>query len=205
LGNLNCFGEWLTPVGFQPEPALFRTTFVWPGDLGTEARLRFATRFDDGVVFFLNGQEILRTNLPAGAITASTRALSATAGVCRTNLLISVGNLRAGTNSLTAAIASALGVNDFVFGLELWATTLLPGPLPENPPPVLHLESVGPGSVRLSWEGAGYALESSTELSSNLGSAPDGPWEQVPNMANPYLYVDPTPLEGAPHLFRLKR
>ena len=56
-------------------------------------------------------------------------------------------------------------------------------------------------TVRFSWTGGGYALESSTNLNLGPASYPLGPWQEVANMSNPYTYI----LTGPQRFFRLKK
>jgi hypothetical protein len=52
----------------------FRARFTLPA-VPQGATLKLITLLDDGAVFYLNGQEIYRVNLPAGAITPTTAAI----------------------------------------------------------------------------------------------------------------------------------
>lgn len=51
----------------------FRREFAFNED-PSQTRLELRYLLDDGAVFYLNGQEIHRQNMPAGNVTASTRA-----------------------------------------------------------------------------------------------------------------------------------
>jgi hypothetical protein len=63
------------PYNSDNATAYFRKRFVFPGSAnGTVLRLRSV--IDDGAVFYLNGQEVLRENIGPGPLTFSTRALS---------------------------------------------------------------------------------------------------------------------------------
>jgi hypothetical protein len=204
-GGPACLGELLTAVGFQPEPILFRSAFVWPSELPAQAQMRFSTRAIDGLVLYLNGTEAYRFNVGPGPVRAGTRAL-ANASMCFTNTQVEVTNLVAGQNWLAAAVvASAVSVvdEDMAFELEMHATTFRVAPLPANPPPRIEVTADG-GGVRLFWEGAGYALETAVLLGSNAGSQPVGPWQEVPDMTNPYFY-SVTNLTDQTRFFRLKR
>ena len=188
---------------YEPEPSLFRTTFLWPTNWPRSLQLRFATIYDDGLVLYLNGMEIWRTNMASAPVTAQTRAISAAAS-CNTNLSLTVTNLLPGTNWLAAAaVQSVIVFGSFsVFGVErILGTAPFAITLPEASPPMLNVTSRGTNAVRLSWTGPGYALESATNL--NLGSAsyPLGPWQEVPNMSNPYT----NSLAGPARFFRLKK
>jgi hypothetical protein len=197
-----CFGAFRTETGFQPEPSLFRTTFVWPTNWPPVTTLNVSTIFDDGLVLYLNGVEIWRGNMPAG-VTVFTRA-NAAASTCHTNLSLSVTNLFPGTNWLAAAVAqsSVTGDGDSVFGLNhVGASAPFAPPLPESPPPVLNVSPPGANAIRLSWVGGGYALESATNLSLGTASYPAGPWQHVPNMSNPYT----NRFDDTQRYFRLKK
>jgi hypothetical protein len=200
-----CSGAFRTPMGYQPEPSLFRTTFLWPTDWRTSLQLRFATIYNDGLVLYLNGMEIWRANIPAGPVTAQMLATSIPTTTC-TNLIITVTNLFPGTNWLAAAVAqTSSGLQgDSVFGLqEISAIVMDPiaPPLPETPPPTLNANSTGGTSIRLWWTGGAYALESATNLSLGSASYPLGPWQEVTNMSNPYTNSQNEPQR----FFRLKK
>lgn len=113
------------------ETAYFRHPFVVPPNtVITNLNLRVAQA--DGAVIYLNGQEIYRTNLPAGQIDYTNQALAAATFFQRyvfypTNVPV---NLQAGTTNwiaaevhLSSASAAAMG-----FDLELIGTGY-PGPL----------------------------------------------------------------------------
>jgi hypothetical protein len=197
-----CFGAFRTETGFQPEPSLFRTTFVWPTNWPPVTTLNVSTIFDDGLVLYLNGVEIWRGNMPA-SVTAFTRA-NAAASTCHTNLSIAVTNLFPGTNWLAAAVAQSIVASegDSVFGLNhVGAIAPFAAPLPESPPPALNVSPLGTNSLQLSWTGHGYALESTTNLNLGAVSYSLGPWRQVPNMSNPYT----NRLDEPHRFFRLKK
>lgn len=105
----------------------FRTAFVFAGDPAATA-LKLNALADDGAVFYLNGVEILRVNMPPGQITPSTFASSNITNSAWTGLLrISSVSLRAGTNVLAAELHQAVnGTNDLLFTAELTATPAPP-------------------------------------------------------------------------------
>ena len=88
--------------------------------------LRIDTQIDDGAVVYLNGVEVLRTNMPAGAISATTLALTTINGAPETNWLratLGVQSLVAGTNILAVEVhQAATNSSDLGFDLELTAT-----------------------------------------------------------------------------------
>ena len=90
---------------------------------------------------------------------------------------------------------------DTLFGLRLGATVLVSDSLPEAPTPTLNVAPQGTEAVRLWWTGGGYALESITNLTDDPGSYPNGPWQQITNMSNPYT----NNLAPPSRFFRLKK
>ncbi len=207
-----CVGTFQTAVGYQPEPVLFRTTFVWPANFGSNALLSLIVTFDDGLVLYLNSQEIWRNNLPPppSPVSLNSRSLQSIASpLClgtgfNPRVTLAVSNLLPGTNWLAAAVVQSpaeFGDADTVFGLQLAATAFPPGPLLESSTPLLNVTPLGVDAVRLWWTGAGYALESTTNLTDNLASLPLGPWQEVHHMSNPYTNT----LSEPTRFFRLKK
>ncbi len=196
-----------TITGWQPEPILYRTTFSYPADWPASATLRLRTAFDDGLVLSLNGMEIYRNNVsgPAGSrVHTNSRSLTIiNSANCITNINIPVTNLKPGSNCLAAAVVQSNGTDaDSYFVLEVDSRVLFASVLPPEPLPVLQATSPDTNSLRLSWTGGGYALESSTNLNLGPASYPVGPWIPVPQMSNPYLWS----FTNSPaRFFRLKK
>lgn len=187
-----CFGGCQSDAGFQQSPTLFRIPFFWNPEFGSTARLRFSVTYDDGLILYLNGSEILRDNVagalaPPAITTWSLAPIAAPA--CRTNVVLTVTNLMPGNNWVAAAVVQAANTAsdlDTVFGLRLDATAYVPGSLFENPLTALRIISIDTNLIRLSWAGRGYSLETSTNLTEGSVSYPIGPWHPVTNMSNPY-------------------
>jgi hypothetical protein len=96
---------------------------------------------DDGAVVYLNGQEVLRQNMPIGPVLYSTLASSAVGAPAESafgaTVSIPVAHLRSGTNVLAVEVhQSALNSSDMSFDLELKGTQV-------NLPP--HAASAGGG------------------------------------------------------------
>ncbi|NLF39128.1 hypothetical protein GX586_06770 [bacterium] len=113
----------------------FRTSFVFSNDPAATS-LSIHPIIDDGAVFYLNGAEIYRYNMPGGTISHSTFASSSIATPMYTNIIyIPATTLVQGTNVLAVEVhqASSSG-NDVVFGTEFFAETLVsPGtPFQDN-------------------------------------------------------------------------
>jgi hypothetical protein len=196
---------WVTPTGFQPEPVLFRTSFDWPTSLPTtDVVLRPRFVVDDGAVFYLNGVEIARYNMPGGPISETTRAATIIATpLCFTNVAWTVTNLVSGSNCLAVGVFQAANATDadVTFCFELDARYPVTPALALEPAPALTATPQGADQLRLSWTGHGYALESATSLSLGSTSYPVGPWQQVTNMSNPYT----NRLDELQRFFRLKK
>ena len=199
----SCFGPLQTEIGWQPEPSLFRTTFFAPTSPGFGQELRFSRLVDDGAVFYLNGVELFRYNLPPWPtpLTSQTRATNSAQTGCVTNT-VQVGNLLRDKNWLAVAVfqSSTTVEADTAFGLRLRHTYFVPGPLPEVPVPQLNIAVVGTNRYRLWWDGPGYALESATSLGLT-GPGALGAWSEVTNMANPFTNI----LTGERRFFRLRQ
>ena len=184
-----CFGSLNTEVRFQPEPMLFRKTFVLPTNITTLGTLTINFVIDDGAVFYFNGEEILRYYVLPGPITAQTRSFAGVGLPACVTRSITVSNFFPGTNWLAAAVVGSPGSDsDVCFGMNMEvAYETLPS-LPAQLPPTLTLSPAGPGLLAASWTGGGYALESAANLDSGT-LYPWGPWTEVTNMANPYVFT----------------
>jgi hypothetical protein len=108
----------------------FRTTFELADAAGvTSVRLEVAR--DDGVVVYLNGMEVLRSNLPADPLTATTLASSAMGGAQETGYTgfeIDLALLVEGTNTLAAQVHQAApDSSDLTFDLSVHVEREVPG------------------------------------------------------------------------------
>lgn len=122
----------------------FRAPFVCSNNLtGLQLSLRHIV--DDGAVFYLNGVEVYRYGLPAGAI--------GYANLANANILIptnagpftiSATNLMAGTNLLAVEVhqysTNPILDKDMAFGAELTATGIQSPPLPVRASPEAWVE-----------------------------------------------------------------
>lgn len=86
--------------------------------------LRLGAVFDDGIVVYLNGNEIYRNNMPAGATTHLTPATSTTDAGDYFEQTISLSHLVAGDNTIAAEIHQANRTSsDIAFDLKLDGVT----------------------------------------------------------------------------------
>ncbi len=111
----------------RPLSAQFRTTFQVPdlNAVGSSVSLTFVA--DDGVVLYLNGVEVTRQNLPAGALTADSYATAAprstTSNANPVTVTVPKSALRSGTNVLSGeSHANYRSTPDLLFRATLTAS-----------------------------------------------------------------------------------
>jgi hypothetical protein len=140
-----------TPLNLGVNTYYFRTTFDFQGDLeGATLKLRHV--IDDGAVFYLNGEELYRYNMPDGDVTFATPSSTGIGNaVFAGPLVVPSGDLKLGENVLAVEVHQFTpGSNDIVFGAELVAEVTLPDPETALPP-LAFSETTAVG--------ANYALE----------------------------------------------
>lgn len=125
-------GDEATVVSFGPNASAkyittyFRRAFT-VADPAAFAGLTLRVLRDDGAVVYLNGNEVFRTNMPAGAVSSSTLASTALGGADETTYVsasVPVSALVAGTNVVAVEIHQANGTSsDVTFDLELSGST----------------------------------------------------------------------------------
>jgi hypothetical protein len=138
----------LTPltVGGGRITYYFRRHFTMPVNPGG-AIITASNWLDDGAVFYLNGAEVSRVGLGAGAITASTLASNAMEGAVSV-FTISPERLAKGDNVLAVELhQTAASSSDVVFGLSLTATLPPPGPVSISRQPTDRVVEEGEGTV----------------------------------------------------------
>lgn len=105
----------------------FRKTFTVTNPSAYTA-LTLNLRRDDGAIVYLNGVEVARSNMPAGAVTTQTLASTAVGGDDETTFFpfsVPVSNLQAGLNVLAVRLHQASSdTSDAVFDLSLVATNV---------------------------------------------------------------------------------
>jgi len=194
-----------TSISFGPDPgnkyitSYFRRAFIVPRNLAvTNLNLRIARA--DGASVRLNGQEILRTNLPSGPMSFTNLALRAMTGF--TSQIFYPANvvspyLQAGTNLLGVEIHQSSVTNSTLgFDLEL----IVAGT--NIPPPALSIAQTGT-NLQLSWpvsSGSGYTLYSSTNVNTSE-------WLVMTNslQTNGGQITAPLSADRASSFFRLQR
>jgi hypothetical protein len=97
----------------------FRKSFT-VSDPSRFSSLTLRLHRDDGAVVYLNGTELVRSNMPAGTITHTTLASSAVEGAWLADITGLSNSLQTGTNVLAVEIHQAsAGSSDVSFDLEL--------------------------------------------------------------------------------------
>jgi hypothetical protein len=174
--------------GFPFVTYYFRTHFTLPNNALANG-LSFSNYIDDGAVFYLNGVEIYRLNLPASLarITNGTLATASSCGGDATCPVLfdlsgdALTNLLAGDNVLAVEVHNvAVRDSDITFGCALRYTS------PGAAPSVVKVLRSG-NAVMLYWNGTGLRLQEAAELNA-LGTG----WGDVsgPVTTSPYIPGD---------------
>lgn len=133
LTNLEGFAKTTLLTGHSAtrpyQTYYFRTHFTWSGPL-TGVSLSAKMMLDDGAVIYLNGVEVKRIRVPAGAVTFATRADTGVSDATVETIDIPAGALVAGDNVLAVSVhqqsnnaqSATTGSTDIVFGMKLDAT-----------------------------------------------------------------------------------
>ncbi|MDB4438566.1 lamin tail domain-containing protein, partial [bacterium] len=97
----------------------FETEFTYSGSESV-SKMVLNHYLDDGAVFYLNGIEIGRVGMPAGAITPATAASPGVGNATLANLTIMTPNVLTGSNRLSVEVhQSNANSSDVVMGLEV--------------------------------------------------------------------------------------
>lgn len=155
--------------------------------------LSFKNMVDDGAVFYLNGVEVRRFGIAAGAVTYDTFAAGHEASTYDGPISIAASALSPGDNVFAIEVhQSDATSSDIVFGVELIAT------VPSGavvPPPTTGGKFSAPvvqgGNLVLTWTGTG-TLQSADAVT--------GPWADVASAKSPFTAAR----AGAVKFYRLK-
>ncbi len=171
-----------TQLSVGPTTHYFRRSFSFTGT-PSRTTLTLQHILDDGAIFYLNGVEVLRVNMPGGTATHTTLATSnATSSGLSTVVTIPATSLVSGTNVLAVEVhqfAASAPNNDMVFGASLVATEA-PGParypgsglvlneISASSDPQFKIELRNNGTTAIDL--AGYKITSSSGASATLTS-----------------------------------
>jgi uncharacterized repeat protein (TIGR03806 family) len=136
-------GDEATVVNSGPANNFFITTYFRrtfeAQSVETLTNLTLRVRRDDGIIVYLNGDEVYRNNMPAGGVTYTTLASASATDDGNTwfSTNVSPARLLNGSNWIAAEIHQrAANSTDISFDLEL---TGIRGVIVTNPPPVIAL------------------------------------------------------------------
>ena len=132
-GTANRWMPTNTLLATGSDTKYFRTAFVVSGALDT-AVMQVRTAVDDGAVFYLNGTEVLRLNMPDGTVTRATAATTnVVTAVLSGPFSLPTTSLVSGTNVLAVEVHQfPAGTNDLFFGAAL-SLSITNSPLPWVP------------------------------------------------------------------------
>ncbi len=135
-----------TTLAANPITTYFRKSFDWSGDAASTYQLRLEHLLDDGAVFYLNGSEVLRVNLPAGMVGSETPATAAVVYPQFSGLLeIPSAAFLPGNNVLAVELHQAVASDtDALFGMTLDLTETPPSP---DAPPALSFHEIAGASA----------------------------------------------------------
>jgi hypothetical protein len=143
-----------TPLTLGLGTYYFRNTFTYAGN-PLQTQLALSTMIDDGAVFYLNGVEVYRQNMPLGPVnygTAASGAIAVPAPGTAVTLTIPQGLLRQGANVLEVEVHQAAGdTSDAAMGLALTATQTVPAvPFIDSPEQWIELYNRSAQTVDMS-------------------------------------------------------
>jgi tartrate-resistant acid phosphatase type 5 len=198
-------GDEATVVGYGPNASnkyvttYFRTSFAVTNPAVYNGLTLWLLR-DDGAVVYLNGTELVRSNMPTGAITYTTLASTTVAGADESTWYqysVPAGALVAGTNVLAVEIhQSDVTSSDISFDLELRGNTFVP-PAPSS----LTASAASVSQINLAW-----ADNSPNEDGFKVERSPDGvTWAQVATTGpNVTTYADTGLSAGTVYWYRVR-
>jgi hypothetical protein len=117
-----------TALPLGPTTYYFRNTFQF-GDDPAQTQLKLDLAVDDGAVFYLNGSEVYRHNMPGGTVSYSTLAATQVGDApLLTGIVLSATNLVRGTNVLAVEVHQAIASDaGMAFGAGLTAEVFSSG------------------------------------------------------------------------------
>ncbi|MFT5681298.1 MAG: hypothetical protein ACI8RZ_002204 [Myxococcota bacterium] len=129
-----------------PTTITFRTDFTFTGSLSATT-LHLDCTLDDGAVFTLNGVEVLRENMPAGTVDATTLATAEVTDATDFSADIPAAALVGGLNVLAVEVHQATSADlDMTFGCTLTAESWI-----DAAEPTIVLNEVAPASASPMW------------------------------------------------------
>ncbi len=143
------FAAATTQIDLGPTTYYFRNEFDFAGDI-SRTTLSLSTLVDDGAVYYLNGFEVYRQNMPAGAVTYDTLAATEIGiPAAGSAVAIAADRLQQGSNVLAVEVHQATtGDMDMLFATTLRAST---APVPPDAPLELAFNEVAGAAAGDFW------------------------------------------------------
>lgn len=117
-----------TVLATNPTTLYLRRTFRNPGSANSRYLLHLESVVDDGAIFYLNGQEIHRVNMPAGPVSENTTASSSVAFPKFAGVDLPATSLREGDNVLAVELHQATAGDADAFFLAALRAVEIPQP-----------------------------------------------------------------------------
>lgn len=156
----------LTNPPHRPVTTYLRKEFVVSDPGASVSSLTLSVDYDDGFVAWLNGVELVRRSMPAGAVNFSTLANTHSGGMYETiELTASAGDLRLGRNILAVEVHQAsTNDSDLIWDAEL---RYVAGAVVEPRPTILSITFSNGHGATLRWQstpGQRYRVQHSADL-----------------------------------------
>ncbi|MCP4190749.1 MAG: hypothetical protein GY768_08980 [Planctomycetaceae bacterium] len=153
----------------------FQTDFQFDGNLAAATDIVLRHVIDDGVIIYLNGEEVTRFNMPSGSVSSTTLASNTVnEGAYSSPISIPVNLLQTGTNVISAELhQGSNNSSDFVFGAEIVVrgelTAATPGiPFTKSDEEWIELYNRSDETIDVSgWklkEGVNFTFDSNTQI-----------------------------------------
>ncbi|MEX0643385.1 MAG: lamin tail domain-containing protein, partial [Pirellulales bacterium] len=150
-------------TSFMSEPGsvvttYYETDFNFSGNLSDVVELALGHVIDDGAVFYLNGVEVLRYNMPtSGTITSGTFATTGIEASYVGPVAFPKSALVVGLNRLSVEVHQVSSTTDVLMGAELFALTDVTPAVPFSESPEEWVELYNKGSVAVDLSGWKFA------------------------------------------------
>ncbi len=181
-------GDEATVVSPRGLTSYFRRSFT-VSDPSQVTGLTLLLQRDDGAVAYLNGVEVARSNMPAGAVTATTPASSDVSGAAEKSFValpVATSALRAGTNVLAVEVHNSTGSSDLSFDAELVPSYVGTGPLVSSGDTWRWLDGRTPPAT--GWTAVGVADTTWSSGPSQLGFGDGDERTVLPSGATAYYF-----------------
>ena len=174
-----------TQLQYNSNCYYFKTRFDLGTNVGSVGAVKFTHLIDDGAVFYLNGKEVYRYNMPPfpnpvdfyTVASSSIGIASSITAASPTGRGFSVTNLVAGTNILAVEVHQQADDLNAANTDVVFATDLRVALGPNVTRPSLTLVRNG-SNITITWSAPGYVLQSASVVT--------GPWTNVASAVSPY-------------------